>query len=118
VATLIVVRRNAGGTYQHFQTTLAQLGHGVELLWDRRTGERRHLEASVPMERRIGEHRAADPEAEAVSFDEPRRAEPRQQPEPWMPERRQSERRQRAPETWQPLGFALVRRDPSYEEPE
>jgi len=109
---LIVVRRDAGGTFQHFRTTLAQLGGDVELLWDRRTSERRHHPDPARVERRVGERRA-EAEVEPVFLDEPRRAERRQQPEFWMPERRQSERRQRAPETWKALGFVLVQREDS-----
>jgi hypothetical protein len=117
VATLIVVRRDAGGTFQHFQTTLAQLGHGVELLWDRRTGERRHHQDPARVERRMGERRA-DAEVEPVLLDEPRRMERRQQPESRIPERRRAERRQRAPDTWRTLGFVLVRPEPSHERAE
>jgi hypothetical protein len=111
VTTIIVVRRDAHGTFQHFQTTLAQLCGDVELLWDRRTGERRHLEASVPVERRVRERRAVEPEAEPVFLDEPRRIERRQQPESRMSDRRQAERRQHVRDTWRTLGFVLVRRN-------
>jgi hypothetical protein len=116
VATLIVVRPDAGGTFQHFQTTLAHLGQGVELLWDRRTGERRHHSAPARVERRRVERRA-EAEVEPVFLDEPRRMERRQQAESRIPERRRAERRQRAPDTWQTLGFVLVRRDPAHEGP-
>jgi hypothetical protein len=109
VATLIVVRRDAGDTFQHFRTALAPLGHGVELLWDRRTGERRHPQDPARVERRTGERRA-EAEGEPVFLDEPRRMERRQEAgSRLIQERRRAERRQRAPDTWQTLGFVLVR---------
>jgi hypothetical protein len=49
VSTLTVVRRDAGDTFEHFQTMLARLGHDVALLWDRRMNERRRDEASVAL---------------------------------------------------------------------
>jgi hypothetical protein len=111
VATLIVVRRDAGGTYRHFLTTLARVSRrDVELMWDRRVGDRRHGDAVIPVERRIGERRAADSESEPVFLDEPRRMERRQHSECRVPDRRQGERRQRLPDTWRTLGFVLVPR--------
>jgi hypothetical protein len=114
VATLIVVRRDASDTFRTFKE-LAQCGAfsgDVELLLDRRMSERRRGEAtSVAVERRVGERRAPASEAEPVFLDEPRRMERRQQPESRIPDRREVERRQRARQTWQTLGFVLVRRE-------
>jgi hypothetical protein len=107
MATLIVVRRDATATFQHLRETwAAKLGSDLELIWDRRTRNRRHPGDSVPVERRVHDHREADPEP--LDLDEARRGERRQQPELRMPERRWAERRRRAPETWQTLGFVLV----------
>jgi hypothetical protein len=109
MATLIVVRRDARGTFEHLQATWAsKLSGDLTLMWDRRTSDRRRYAASVPVERRVGERRAAGAE---VVDDEVRRGERRQHPEWRMPERRQGERRRRPPEAWGALGFLLVRSD-------
>jgi hypothetical protein len=107
MATLIVVRRNATATFQHLRETwAAKLGGDLELIWDRRTSNRRHPGDSVPVERRVQDRREADPEP--LDLDEARRGERRQQPELRMPNRRRAERRRPAPETWQTLGLVLV----------
>ena len=107
MATLIVVRRDATATFQHLREAwAAKLGSDLELIWDRRTRNRRHPGNSVPVERRVQDRREADPEP--LDLDEARRGERRQQPELRMPDRLRAERRRRAPETWQTLGFVLV----------
>jgi hypothetical protein len=109
MTTLIVVRRDANRVFQHFQATLAQtLGDDVELLWDRRAGDRRRPAASVPVERRVQDRR--DPEPEPVFLDQ-RQLERRQRPEARLPDRRRAERRRRTPNAWRVLGFVVVPRD-------
>jgi hypothetical protein len=106
VATLIIVRRDASETFHHFQAMAAQkLDRDVELLWDRRTRDRRGPDPSVPVERRVEERR--DPQADPGFLDQ-RQMERRQHPESRMPDRRRGERRRRAPDTWGTLGFVLV----------
>jgi hypothetical protein len=102
VATLIIVRRDASGTFQHLQATWAEL----ELVWDRRMGERRRVTAGAPVDCRIYDRR--DPQYERIFLDQ-RQQERRQQLEVRMPERRLTERRPRAPDTWGTLGFVVVR---------
>jgi hypothetical protein len=107
--TLIIVRRDAGATFQHLEATwVPTLGRDVTLMWDRRMGDRRHLDATTPIERRVGERRA--PDAQVLDgFREGRRDERRQQPEWRIPERRHGDRRRPAPDTWDTLGFLVVR---------
>jgi hypothetical protein len=109
MATLIIVRRDAGVTFQHLEATwVPTLGRDLTLMWDRRMGDRRHLDAATPIERRVGERRA--PDAQVLDgFREGRRDERRQQPEWRLPERRHGDRRRRAPDTWDTLGFLVVR---------
>jgi hypothetical protein len=110
-AILIVVRRDARGTFQHLQAMLAETrDRRVVLLWDRRTSERRRPDSSVIVERGTGERRAA--EAEWVFFDVRRRRDRRERLESRPPERRQAERRRRTPGTRRTLGFVLVPQDP------
>src|SRR5262245_59174521 len=113
MATLIVVSRSASATFQHLQAMVAQrLDGDVELIWDRRTGDRRRHNPSIPVERRVSDRRSTEPEPEPVEDpDEARRAERRQLTQLRMPERRAGERRRRTPDTWQTLGFVLVARD-------
>ena len=74
MATRIVVRRDATATFQHLRETwAAKLGNDLELIWDRRTRNRRHLGDSVPVERRVHDRREADPEP--LDLDEARRGE-------------------------------------------
>jgi hypothetical protein len=61
------------------------------------------------VERRVQDRREA--EAEPLILDETRRVERRQHPALRVPERRQTDRRRRPPDTWQTLGFVLVRQD-------
>ena len=104
MATLIIVRRDAGATFQQLEATLVPtLGRDVTLMWDRRMGDRRHLDAAPPIERRVAERRAADAQA-LDGFREGRRDERRQQPE-----RRHADRRRRAPNTLDTLGFLVMR---------
>src|SRR5262245_36776244 len=111
MTTLIVVSRSASATFQHLQAMVAQRPDGnVELIWDRRTGDRRRHDPSVPVERRVRDRRSAEPEP-LEDPDEARRAERRQQSQLRIPERRAAERRRRAPDTWRTLGFVLVARD-------
>src|SRR5262245_65389490 len=101
MATLIVVRRSASATFQHLQAMVAQRLDGyVELIWDRRTGERRRHDPSIPVERRVRDRRSAEPEP-LEDPDEARRVERRQQNQLRMPERPAAERRRRAPGTRQ-----------------
>jgi hypothetical protein len=115
MTTLIVVRRGASATFQQLQAMVAQrLDGDVELIWDRRLGDRRRHAPSVSVERRVRDRRSAEPES-LDDPDEARRVERRQQTQLRMPERRAAERRRRAPDTWQTLGFVLVTRDgPAY----
>src|SRR5262245_48278212 len=107
MSTLIVVRRDAGSTFQHLQTTWAgRLGHELELVWDRRMGEGRRDTAATPVDRRVHDRR--DPEYERIFLDQ-RQRERRQQPEVRSPERRQADRRRHVPNTWATLGFLVVR---------
>ena len=109
MATLMLVRRDVGATFQHLEATwVPTLGRDLTLMWDRRMGDRRHLDAATPLERRVGERRAADAQV-LDGFREARRDERRQRPELRMPERRQAERRRPAPDTWGTLGFLVVR---------
>jgi hypothetical protein len=113
MTTLIVVRRDAGQTFQHLQAMVAQrLDGDVELIWDRRTRDRRRHGPSIAVERRVRDRRAEEAEP-LEDLDEARRAERRQQSQLRMPERREADRRRRAPDTWQTLGFVLVARDRS-----
>ena len=51
MATLIIVRRDAGVTFQHLEATwVPTLGRDLTLMWDRRMGDRRHLDAATPIE--------------------------------------------------------------------
>ena len=105
---LIVVRRDASEAFHRLQTTwIPKLGPNVALMWDRRTQARRRYHISGPFEPRVRAHRDADVErrddsAEACLGDR------RQQSEWRMPERRRTERRRRAPDTWGTLGFLVV----------
>jgi len=109
MATLIVVRRDAGKMFQHLEATWARkLGSDVTLMWDRRTSDRRRADASIPVEQRVGERREANAEW-LDGFREARHTERRRQPELRMPERRQTQRRRPAPDTWDTLGFLVVR---------
>jgi hypothetical protein len=110
MATLIVVRRDANDTYRHFKLTWAhKLGNDLDLIWDRRTSDRRCLDASVAVEHPLQSRRDAD--AEPLDLDAVHRGERREHPESRQPERRRAERRQRAPDTWQTLDFVLVPQD-------
>jgi hypothetical protein len=92
MAPVIVVRRDATATFQHLRETwAAKLGSDLELIWDRRTRNRRHPGDSVPVERRVHDRREADPEP--LDLDEARWGDRRQQPELRMPDRRRAERR-------------------------
>jgi hypothetical protein len=63
MAILIVVRRTAGQTFQHIQTTLGpELRRDVTLIWDRRIGDRRRLNRSASVERRARDRRVVDVE--------------------------------------------------------
>jgi hypothetical protein len=106
-ATLIVVRRDASAIFQRLEPWARSPGSDVTLVWDRRTGDRRHYDAAVLVERRMGERREPSAEGLAV-LDQPRRGDRRQQPESRMPERRHTERRRRVPNTWGTLGFLVV----------
>jgi hypothetical protein len=112
MTTLIVVRRDAGQTFQHLQAMVQRLDGDVELIWDRRTRDRRRHGPSIAVERRVRDRRAEEAEP-LEDLDEARRAERRQQSQLRMPERREADRRRRAPDTWQTLGFVLVARDRS-----
>ncbi len=108
MAILIVVSRTAGQTFQLVQTLAPQFGRDVELIWDRRIGDRRRPDRAASVEwRRVDRRRA---EVENLFLDA-RRMERRQTPASRMPERRQAERRRRMPDTWWALGFVLVRPD-------
>src|SRR5215470_12988046 len=98
-ATLIVVQRDASAIFQRLEPWARSPGSDVTLVWDRRTGDRRHYDAAVLINRRMGEHR--EPSAEGLTaLDQARRSERCQQPGSRMPERRHEERRRRAPSTW------------------
>src|SRR5215470_9012402 len=113
----MVVRRDAGSTFQHLQTIWAgRLGHELELVWDRRMSERRCHTAAARVDRWVHDRGdpeiepELEPEVELILLDQ-RQRERRQQPEEpevCRPERRQTERRRRAPGTWGPLGFLVV----------
>jgi hypothetical protein len=110
---LAVVKPDATETYQYLEATLAPtLGRGLRLLGDRRRRERRGPVDAGRVERRVWDRRAPeDPDPAGL---DPRLSlgDRRQQLDPArMPERRQVERRRRAPETWPTLGFVLVRMD-------
>src|SRR5215471_7009816 len=106
-ATLIVVQRDASAIFQRLEPWARSPGSDVTLVRDRRTGDRRHYDAAVLIERRTKEHRESSAEGLAV-LDKPRRSERRQQPESRMPEQRHADRRRRAPNTWGTLGFLVV----------
>ena len=106
MATLIVVRCDAARTFQHLAAT--QLGRDLTLMWDRRASDRRRDDAGILVERRVAERRAANAEW-LDGFQEARHTKRRQQPELRMPERRLAERRRPAPDTWDTLGFLVVR---------
>ena len=109
MTALIVVSRGASATFQHLQAMVAQrLDRDVELIWDRRTSDRRRDDAGIPVERRVAERRAANAEW-LDGFREARHTERRRQPELRMPERRQTQRRRPAPDTWGTLGFLVLR---------
>src|SRR5215468_10837049 len=104
MATLIIVRRGASETFHHLQGTWApKLGGDLTIIWDRRTSDRRRA-----VEQRVGERRQANAEW-LDGFREARHTERRRQPELRMPERRQTQRRRPAPDTWDTLGFLVVR---------
>jgi hypothetical protein len=111
VATLVVVRRDANETFQHFEATWAsRLTGDLELIWDRRNHERRRLDASTSMERRVVDRR--EPDVDLLGLDETRHGDRRQHTTLRMPERREAERRRRAPNTWATLGFVIA--EPEY----
>jgi hypothetical protein len=105
---LIVVRRDASETFYRLKTTwIPKLGPDATLMWDRRTHARRGYDISGPVERQEPECRDMD----VKSLDdgaEARRRDRRQQCEWRMPERRHTERRRRAADTWDTLGFLVV----------
>ena len=74
----------------------------------RHTERRQQPELRMPEPRRVAERRAADAQW-LDGFREARHTERRRQPELRMPERRQTQRRQPAPDTWNTLGFLVVR---------
>ena len=105
---LIVVRRDASETFYRLGTTwIPKLGPHVTLMWDRRTQPRRRYDISGPVEPRAYEHPDADGERLDDSA-EARLGDRRQQSEWRMLERRRTERRRRAPDTWGTLGFVVV----------
>src|SRR5215468_12253816 len=75
----------------------------------RHTERRRQPELRMPeVEQRVGERRQANAEC-LDGFREARHTERRRQPELRMPERRQTQRRRPVPDTWDTLGFLVVR---------
>jgi len=104
MATFVVVQRGDSETFQVLEKWARKPGSDLTPMWDRRTSDRRHDNGSLPLERRVGERREAVPEIPA-DFDQARRWEQPQR----GPERRQAERRRRAPDTWGVLGFQVIR---------
>src|SRR5262245_10703450 len=97
MATLVVVRHGASETFHHLQATWApKLGPDLMIVWDRRIGEGRRYQDSLPVDEAPG------------ALAEARREACGQRPGLRTPERRQAERRRRAPDSWGTLGFPVV----------
>ena len=108
--TLVVVRRNAHDTFRHFKLMWAhKLGNDLDLIWDRRTGDRRRPDASVAVEQRIEARRDGDAEPPDRGPAHPEERRPR--PQSRQPERRRAERRQRGLVPWETLAFVLVQQE-------
>ena len=105
---LIVVSARRERDIHRLQTTwIPKLGPNVALMWDRRTQTRRRYDLSGPFEPRVREQRDADVERRDDSAEA--RLGDRRQPSGWrMPDRRRTERRRCAPDTWGTLGFLVV----------
>jgi hypothetical protein len=103
---LLIVRRGQEERYGHLRAAFQ--GEPVEVIWDRRQGERRQHPASV--ERRRGDRRAEAPVPLPSELDNRRLGDRRYgEVETRIPERRRGERRGLAPVSWTALDFVFVR---------
>jgi hypothetical protein len=102
--TTLIVRRGATERFEYLQSALND--EPVELIWDRRFGDRR-AGSIAEHERRARDRRVVPLPAEPFTSLDRRAGERRQPPEPRAPERRASERRRRPPFTWTTLDFVI-----------
>jgi hypothetical protein len=102
--TTLIVRRGAAERFAYLQTALDD--EPIELIWDRRVGERRGGTGAEP-DRRAGDRRVVALEAEPFTSLDRRGGQRRQPAEPRGPERRVGERRRRPPFTWTTLDFVV-----------
>ena len=106
---LMIVRRGATDRFRLLQESFVR--EPVQILWDRREGERRQSRhPGQVVERRSENRRQADPESREHPWDG-RSRERRQRDAPRMPERRRHERRAPTPASWTALDFVVARSD-------
>jgi hypothetical protein len=102
--TTLIVRRGATERFEYLKRALDD--EPIELIWDRRIGDRRGG-AAAEHERRASERRVVPLPAEPFTSLDRRASERRQPAEPRAPERRAGERRRRPPFTWTTLDFVI-----------